>query len=84
MSATQSQNESSSTSTDQIDLPDPYKSSVIWPPEFTASIEQNENIKSAFRKTYYRIQKAGCHFLLLEPTGNPQGSSLFLYYTFHS
>ena len=73
MSATQSESESTSNSINQLDLPDPYKPSLVWPQEFTRSLEQNENIRSAFRKTYQRIQKAGCHFLFLEPTGKPQG-----------
>lgn len=66
-----------STSTSQLDTPLPYKPLVIWPPEFTTSLENKENVRIAFNRTYQRIQKAGCHFLLLEPTDKPRGSILF-------
>ena len=62
-----------SAATNQLNTPPPYKSSVIWPPEFKTSLERNENVRIAFDKTFQRIEKAGCYFLLLEPTGKPRG-----------
>ena len=55
-----------------LPIPPPYKESVVWPDEFTVSISNDANVRAAFQRTYERIKRAGCHFLLLEPTPQPQ------------
>lgn len=80
MSTTLSMDAISSTSINELEIPIPYNPSVIWPSEFTTSLEKNETIRNAFKKTYMRIQKAGCQFLLLEPTNTPQGYFFSLYH----
>ena len=78
MDSTDTHQNQTSTSTAQLDIPPPYKESVIWPQEYTFSLDKNEAVRNAFKKTYLRIQKAGCHFLLLEPTATPHGYFLLL------
>lgn len=79
MDSTANPDMDTSTSMDQLQIPPPYNQSVIWPHEYTVSLEQSEDIRNAFRKTYMRIQKAGCHFLFLEPTTTAKGYLLLLY-----
>ena len=48
----------------------PYTPLVVWPQEYTRSLEKAA-VKEAFRKTYNKIRQAGCNLLLLEPAVTP-------------
>ena len=45
----------------------PYNSVVVWPDEYTRSLEKPK-VYEAFKKTCKKLLQAGCKFLLLEPT----------------
>ena len=60
------------------DLVTAYQPNLKRPPEYTKSLEDNERVSSAFLRSFEKIKKAGCQFLLLECTGRGRENGIML------